>query len=766
MKKERLRIKNILRIFLICLLILLFNINVHADTCSTYFDFICYYQKNSVNEIDSFGNNVLNPTVKINDSTTTSVSISIVDDRNNSQNRFYNGDFTNARSMTITVNSSYECYYLEIVDANEESIKVSNSNTLKVTNLPNGNYQFEARCYGESYKNNNSYVGYYTVCNFNFNIDCIAPTIFGASTTKSEYITTDSIKVYATDTLSGVENLYMKKPTDTSFSKVGSSITLSDFDDGIYEFYAKDRVGNITKNYYLIYDSIGPIGWIEDVNGESINSQYVNQMFRFNCSDEVSGLNYIEYKLPNSNEWVNYDGGFISSIESGIYQFRAYDNCGNVSDIYSVNVDTTKPIILCYGDGNLITGEKQVSYEKISFDVLDNESGVKNIYIKLPNSNIYEEYQIGDSFDINGTYILYAYDNAGNRSDNFEIFLDNQAPVISSSPVKLNSSTKGSFKVECSDLSECLLYYKTPSMQEYAICDSLSFLVDSSCESGYYYFFANDILHNETPIYWIELENGIPIIDIVRDYEKNTVYIDWENDDYHVTLNGNDYEKKTIIIEEGSYRVVVEDGEEKIEKEFVIDHLYKVVYSQTGDCVNDGYEKYECISCGDTYIKEISKATGHNITEEIIQEASCYQEGKIHKTCSNCEYEVYEIIPMKNHQYKLIEERVVDGVKEKEYECILCHHHYVEKEANVFDKIIEFIDYLLDNYFKYLVWILLALTGLWSIVLGVMIILARKADEKEKAIKYLRTYIISLILIFVIFLICPLLMKGFIYLIS
>ena len=59
------------------------------------------------------------------------------------------------------------------------------------------------------------------------------------------------------------------------------------------------------------------------------------------------------------------------------------------------------------------------------------------------------------------------------------------------------------------------------------------------------------------------------------------MYIDWENDNYLVTLNGSSYLKKTIIKEEDIYKVIVtEEGVGEYETEFVIDHLYKLIESK------------------------------------------------------------------------------------------------------------------------------------------------------------------------------------------
>ena len=110
------KISKIIKIFLIYLFLLICNGNiiVKADTSSAYFDYISYYQENNINEIDCFGNNVSNPVVKLNDKETTEISLTIKDELKNSRTIFYNGDFTNAREIEISIKSKYKSFYLEV----------------------------------------------------------------------------------------------------------------------------------------------------------------------------------------------------------------------------------------------------------------------------------------------------------------------------------------------------------------------------------------------------------------------------------------------------------------------------------------------------------------------------------------------------------------------------------------------------------------------------------------------------------------------------
>ncbi len=57
-------------------------------------------------------------------------------------------------------------------------------------------------------------------------------------------------------------------------------------------------------------------------------------------------------------------------------------------------------------------------------------------------------------------------------------------------------------------------------------------------------------------------------------------------------------------------------------------------------------------------------------------------------------------------------------------------------------------------------WVLLASAGIWSIVIGVMIAIAHKNEDKEKAKKMLVNYVIGLVVIAIIVVACPFLIRG------
>lgn len=59
-----------------------------------------------------------------------------------------------------------------------------------------------------------------------------------------------------------------------------------------------------------------------------------------------------------------------------------------------------------------------------------------------------------------------------------------------------------------------------------------------------------------------------------------------------------------------------------------------------------------------------------------------------------------------------------------------------------------------------MMWVFLGTAGVWSIFMGISVIIARKNEEKEKAKRMLVAYGIGMVFIFAIFVACPYLVRG------
>ena len=72
---------------------------------------------------------------------------------------------------------------------------------------------------------------------YSFQVDGNAPVITGASTSKTYYETSD-FEVSATDSGSGLKNLYIKNPNATSFTACPNPCQITNGVNGLYSFYA------------------------------------------------------------------------------------------------------------------------------------------------------------------------------------------------------------------------------------------------------------------------------------------------------------------------------------------------------------------------------------------------------------------------------------------------------------------------------------------------------------------------------------------------
>ena len=71
-----------------------------------------------------------------------------------------------------------------------------------------------------------------------------------------------------------------------------------------------------------------------------------------------------------------------------------------------------------------------------------------------------------------------------------------------------------------------------------------------------------------------------------------------------------------------------------------------------------------------------------------------------------------------------------------------------------------YVEYLFEQYRPYMIWVFLATAGVWSIAIGIALIIAHKNEDKEKAKKMLVNYVIGIIVIFAILVAAPFLVRG------
>lgn len=365
---------------------------------------------------------------------------------------FESGSYIGSNSVNVIINSSVKIP--TTISGNGTTVAKGNNNSFSLSNLADGTYTVTSSFSAGWATSSRSGIGKSYSFTFQFKVDSTAPTMNNVSTSSTGKYTNSSTYVSASDSMSGVECIYMKTPGNSSYGNMGTSTTVSSSGmNGLYSFYAKDKAGNTSRTYFLYLDTVKPTGKIKNSNGTEITGSYTNQTFSYSATDSGSGISYLQYKKPGSSSWLTYTSGtsISASAASGTYQFRAVDKAGNISATKSITLDSSKPTMTLYsGDVSVSNGFKSIA-NYIKATATDSGSGVKTIYVKKPGASSYTEYASGTQLTADGAYSFYCVDNAGNASQTYTISMDHTRPTITSSVGGFGKTLKDGFTVTASD---------------------------------------------------------------------------------------------------------------------------------------------------------------------------------------------------------------------------------------------------------------------------------------------------------------------------
>ena len=200
-------------------------------------------------------------------------------------------------------------------------------------------------------------------------------------------------------------------------------------------------------------------------------------------------------------------------------------------------------------------------------------------------------------------------------------------------------------------------------------------------------------------------------------------------------------------------------GDRYEETDYTSGHKY--VESKTpSTCTECEHITYTCSQCGDKYEKEGNYPTGHSYIETVTIEPTCTADGERKAVCEFCGDEYTTKITANGHTYEITDTSTKDGKTTRTYTCKDCGDSYIQELGDQYEEVSNYVEYLFVQYSPYMWWVLLASAGIWSIAIGVMIAIAQKHEDKEKAKKMLINYVIGLIVIAVIVVACPYLIRG------
>lgn len=607
------------------------------------------------------GSNVtVTPNITYAESKNQTVNVYIYGSSSSGTGTLANGGYIPSNGINITHNSPYDGT-ITVKNSSGTTVGSSSAKSITLSSLADGRYDVTyvgtKSWYIEGNIRDIPNAGRLTIT-FSFNVDTTAPSISGASTSSTGKYSNTAFTVSASDSGSGVQYLYWKDPSTSTFSTLStSSKTIAAGSlNGLYTFYSKDKVGNQSSHYYVYYDNVKPTGVIKDSSGTTLTSTHTGGAFSYTASDGGSGISYLQYIPAGSSSWTSYTSGttIAATATNGTYQFRAVDKAGNIADTKTIYLDSVKPVGVLYSGSTAVSSGTKSTASYIKYVASDSASGIKTVYVKKPNSSSYTTYTNGAQLTENGTYSFYCVDNVGLQSTTMTISLDNTAPTLSLSGGNWGSTIASGFTVTASDnIGGTKLYYKTPSSSSFVQSTSTTAPFAKTSPDGTYQFYAEDGYGNKSSTYSITISIAPPTAQIVKASNGTQICVIWTDSNSSGKLNGASYVNGTWIKTEGNHTfVLTNDANRSTTYTFTIDHYYEMEKIVEPTCTADGYTTYRCANCGDAYNANFVDALGHNyiVTKEV--ESSCTAEGYSVYACSRCG-DTYndDIVSANGHDY-------------------------------------------------------------------------------------------------------------------
>ena len=653
-------------------------------------------------------------------------------------------------TVTLKLNVMYPDVQLRLYAGGGKLYRQTSSDELELT-LPDDTYRLEFEIQSYTYQTDEGSIYYTHEGEYRFQIDTTAPVIEGASPEADGLIVGRGHTVTATDATSGVEFFQWRNgKTGGSIKNITSPFTIpEDTEEGYYRFSATDYAGNDVEYYYLYYDPVLPEGHIRLKDGTELeNGANVNEAFVFDATDNI-GVKEVKVKRPGSADYITYTDT-MSLTTDGEYSFYCVDTAGNRSETYTVVLDTTPPKLTCSGGSFSGTTDKTftVSASDVGGAVLFYKTSEMTSFVRAED----DTYTVNDTSD-NGVYWFYAEDGLGNRSERVWVELKVENPVLEIVRGENNSvyiTWDGEYTV-------------TVNGQVYTEGTLLT-------EEGSYTVRAESPTGRES-VYTFEIGHAYAKGEIVAPTcteEGYTVYICQScGDSYRADQTdavGHDYiseEVEPTCTEDGYtiYECTRCGNSYESEGTPALGHTFEDKTAEP-TCTESGGIYHVCVRCGFSYESDTVFPSGHSYESEIVKSATCTEEGERHYRCVKCGDEYADVIPPAGHDYQITDSYTENGVTNREYVCSRCGEHRTEQIGVEYEKVGNYIETLFDTYSPYMVWIFLGTAGVWSIAMGIAIIVAHRNEEKEKAKKMLISYAVGLVVIFAILVACPYLIRG------
>lgn len=392
-------------------------------------------------------------------------------------------------------------------------------------------------------------------------------TLYGGTSVKSSgaYTNATYIKYVASDSHSGINYCYVKKPGASAYTSYTSNTQL--ITEGTYYFYCVDKSGNQSSVVSITLDKTVPTGTLYGGTSSKTSGSYTNASYiKYTATDSLSGVNACYVKMPGSSYYTAYASGTQLATE-GTYYFYCVDKAGNQSSVVSITLDKTKPTGTLYGGTSSISSGSSTNADYIKFVPYD-AIGLNTTYVKKPGATSYVAYTSGTQFTAEGVYSFYSVDKANNTSATYTVTLDRQIPAaqlyVDGNAISNNSYTNGAYiSFECGE--DC--YVKVPGSDSF-----VAYLSGAEYyKEGKYVFYGLSDAGNSTGYYTIIIDRTIKSLEVNNVTEAKTngdVTLSWTDGDAElfapiktVTVNGKTYTKGDVIhtIDTGVYKVKAVD---------------------------------------------------------------------------------------------------------------------------------------------------------------------------------------------------------------
>lgn len=329
----------------------------------------------------------------------------------------------------------------------------------------------------------------------------------GTKTTASGTITGAGYVTFTATDNFALDGLFVKAPSNSKFERFveGAQFTA----EGKYEFYAEDRAGLRSETVTITLDTSKPTGQIYAGETAIANNGYTNsKTVSFIASDCVSGVKRILVKLPSQADFAEYESGRKISV-NGIIQWKVEDFAENVSDLYTVTLDTEKPSGEIVGENGSVGSGAILNDSYVIFTANDNVSGIDAAFVKLPGADKFTVYEKNTKIAAEGTTLFYVSDKAGNKSPEYSVTLDRTKPI---GKISVDSGyTNKAFSFTATDdragIARC--EYKTPGGDWTGYAAGT--VIPNTAKNGFYRFRAYDAANNISETISVCLDTLNPI---------------------------------------------------------------------------------------------------------------------------------------------------------------------------------------------------------------------------------------------------------------